>query len=299
VLAAFWDYGAKGFPLPDETVPSVCDAALTAYANEMATNCEAVGEGEFLKAAWDAMYPDYSSRGTLRLPNLARALRGWAKLFPKSRRPKMAEVLADAIIGDLCEHQQTETALWVALAVTAYLRPCENHSLRTDCVVAPGKSSSFVSLIISPLELGIPSKNNKFDEAVLLDDSRMDWVGPAMLQWARHRRKTNQNTDTNLWTLPARLIWENVKASAARLDLLDIVTTLYCFRHVGPSRDQLLGLRTLVDIQRRGRWNHLSSVKHYEGHGRIQQTENRHAAAALRGSLARSHFPAIFQGSWS
>ena len=49
-------------------------------------------------------------------------------------------------------------------------------------------------------------------------------------------------------------------------------STLYVHRHGGASRDAVAKLRSLPDIVVRGRWAGLSSLRHYEGHGRFQDS---------------------------
>ena len=76
-----------------------------------------------------------------------------------------------------------------------------------------------------------------------------------------------------------------------QLNVLWINDTLCGLRHGGASRDVLLKTRTLETVMRRGRWVLLDSVRHYEGHGRVQWILNKcDAAVVTRGSRARSSF---------
>ena len=85
-------------------------------------------------------------------------------------------------------------------------------------------------------------------EKNLMDDVRMPWLEQSAL--LLHADRTDGSRQSQLqhrrcfWETPAKLIWEHVKALALKLGVSDVVTTLYAFRHVGPSRDQLRqGLR--------------------------------------------------------
>lgn len=105
--------------------------------------------------------------------------KGRVKLFPKGRIQKMAGLSCDAVVGDWLEKR--ETALWVATVVSVYLRPCENHSL--------ARGSTVNRVLILPSSLAnhcavgarSASKNNKIEEAALLNDSRMLCLGNAQL----------------------------------------------------------------------------------------------------------------------
>ena len=86
-------------------------------------------------------------------------------------------------------------------------------------------------------------------------------------------------------------------AIALELDKLKI--TPHCGRHGGPSTDMLVGSIDLRGVQRRGRWQALSSVKHNEKHGKLlrqfqfnlmteeQRAASLKAATWLRMNLAR------------
>ena len=81
------------------------------------------------------------------------------------------------------------------------------------------------------------------------------------------------------------------------LELDKLKLTPHCGRHGGPSTDMLVGSTDLRAVQRRGRWQALSSVKCYEKHGKLTRqlklmTEEHRAAGLkaatwLRMNLAR------------
>lgn len=54
-----------------------------------------------------------------------------------------------------------------------------------------------------------------------------------------------------------------------RLELQHLRVTPHCMRHGGPSEDYAQGLRTLADIQKRGRWMSTCSVRRYEKSARL------------------------------
>ena len=62
---------------------------------------------------------------------------------------------------------------------------------------------------------------------------------------------------------------ESFKTAAAAVGLKEWFLSLYVLRHTGPSHDYLSKLRSLADIQRRGRWGLESSVRRYEKAARV------------------------------
>ena len=79
-LGEFWVFVEDGdLDVGDE---STADAALTEFANFLYKSGKVVGEGERLKAALEAAFPQYSRVGTRRLPCLARSLKSWKRSTP-------------------------------------------------------------------------------------------------------------------------------------------------------------------------------------------------------------------------
>ena len=56
----------------------------------------------------------------------------------------------------------------------------------------------------------------------------------------------------------------------------------HCARHGGPSTDAMLGIHSLSEIQRRGRWDALVSVRRYETHGTLTRQVAAIPAAKLQ-----------------
>ena len=117
--------------------------------------------------------------------------------------------------------------------MSTYMRPSENHALTLASIVPAAQSCSYVSLLTAPLENGIPSKNNKYDEAILLDDTRASWLGKALQIRASSRKRSftkafgkQPDEMIPLWGTSSESILDNVKASSSRLGLNDILTTL-------------------------------------------------------------------------
>jgi len=303
-LADFWEFVGENTLLTKTT--SQVDAALTAYANHVAREGEASGEGDKLLAAFEAMFPSFSKAGNLRLPLFARARKGWRKIGPMERRLPLPEVCLDAITADLVREGRFETAVYLQLGFSAYLRPGENSGLRIGDAVAPGAGSAHWSLLLSPFIREKPTKTGGFDEAISLEDARAPWLGQLLQKQVLKRRqqcrqrgaRPEQVMEMSLWDSSHEERLEQFRKSASRLGCLHLAETLYVLRHGGASRDVLLRLRALIEVLRRGRWSHLDSIKHYEKHGRIQDVINKlPRALVLSGLQARKNMMVLFR-SW-
>ena len=94
-----------------ESEAQKCDRQLTAYVNRLFAQGEAAPEGDKLKAAIEAFYPDFSRRGPFGLPMMCRALKGWEKHFLPLPNYAMPEVVKDAICDRLIEMDEKEVSL--------------------------------------------------------------------------------------------------------------------------------------------------------------------------------------------
>jgi len=292
-LRDFWDYLETSETDCDVEVPASADAALTRYANHLAREGEMPSEGDKVRAAFEAAHPRYARHGDRGLPMMRRALRGWHRWAPSQRRAKLPALVLAAIIVELVSQEETgkrETALALLTGYSAYLRPAELCRLAIADLVPPGDATPHWGLTLAPFERGVSSKTGKFDESILLDDVTIPWLGEALHRHSRSRmaelREFGHDHATakkeGLWRLDQCEHLENLRWAAARLGCLHLADSLYALRHGGASRDVLEKRRDLVEVQRRGRWAHISSVRHYEGHGRVQSSLNSLPLPTLR-----------------
>ena len=109
-----------------------------------------------------------------------------------------------------------------------------------------------------------------FDDAVSLSDVRAPWLGQALGRHAAARRRalraqghTSLEVELSpLWSLSAADLRAQFDKAVDDLGLRWVVKCRYGLRHGGASRDVLSQLRPLQEVQRRGRWAVLSSIKH-------------------------------------
>ena len=85
-----------------------------------------------------------------------------------------------------------------------------------------------------------------------------------------------------LWSFTARELLTEWHACARELGLSKTAECVYQLRHGGASRDRLRMLRSMAEIQRRGRWQVARSMRVYDKPGRLQQQLNATSANVMQ-----------------
>ena len=106
------------------------------------------------------------------------------------------------------------------------------------------------------------SKTGTSDDSIPVESPHVLWMVPAL------EALRGTGGGGTLWQFDYVELLKRVKAAAHHLRLGDVVP--YQMRHSGPSVDRSRGLRTLAEIQRRGRWASSKSVARYEKGARLQ-----------------------------
>lgn len=279
------------------------DMALAAKVEDLWMKHEYCGESEKLRAALEAFFPEYGRFGDKRLPHFRRSLQGHQKRKPYGRRWPLPEPALDLISEYLLNHQDKECALRAQLIFSTICRPGEVARLCIGDLICPVAGATLemarYTIFLSPFERGVPTKTRSFDEAIVLDDTRAEWLGPAMAKHVLNRKRqlksrgiTGEDAEKKpMWTLDQREFSQRFLATVDALHLDWLIKTTYELRHGGASRDILMRLRTPSQVARRGRWSDLKGMKHYERHGRVQWILNKMGTALVeRGRVARTTF---------
>ena len=148
--------------------------------------------------------------------------------------------------------------------------------------------------VLAPWERGQPTKAGSYDETVALDDSRLPGLGLLLSRQVAHqqrRLRLKEGADAPLWDFTAKQLLDAWHEAVGRLSLGSTLECMYQLRHGGASRDQLLHLRSTAQIQRRGRWAAVSSLRTYNKPGRLQQLLAQTPGPLLRyAELVRKNF---------
>lgn len=247
------------------------DQALEAYLQELYLQGEDLSVGNYVVAAVLHRQPELRAKGCL--ARAQQALKGWRNLHPpKSRMPLPYEVICLVVVTAI-QQGKLEEALAILLTFFLYLRPTEFQQLRVQDVVKPvrrgGKAYRHWSILLHPMEEGIPSKTKQWDEALTLDLAHMASLGPAMSTVLRLGQRGKRELAFSVTSLELNNMLEE---QWPRLQLQSLGNPhMYRLRHGGATYELANGLRSLQEVQLRGRWKAVKSLKNYEKGGRLAQ----------------------------
>ena len=214
---------------------------------------------------WPALH--HSAR-TGQLARARRALQGWNRLAPLPTRLPAPWPAVSAIAMALIRMGWSWLALAVVVAADCYLRPGELLSLTSDSVCraqpAVGRTFRHTSLLLFPQEKGVSSKTHEFDDSVVVNTPGREWLGPLL-----EARAALVGPGMPLFPVTPSSFTTLFKTAASQAGLAPWNLSLYVLRHSGPSHDILAGLRTLLEVKRRGRWLSDQSVRRYEKSSRV------------------------------
>ena len=194
------------------------------------------------------------------------ALAGWRKARPSNMRLPVPE----DFVFDFCHlaisEGKLDLAFMMALQINTYLRPSEVLSLTVDHIGKPhGRRYSSWTVIVAPSDLDVRTKTGSKDDAVIVGDlACQSWVGDAL---ALYMKKVNHKLFS--WTLPQYEAW--MTQACNKLSYKSQCVSPHILRHAGASNDFFFGRRSLLEIQRRGRWKAKASVQRYEKSGLLQK----------------------------
>ena len=216
-------------------------------------------------AAYISAHPDFSRKGSLRLPRFCRALQGWKRLDPGQTRPPIPwHVAALVALVMATELAAPHAALMVVTMFWVYLRPSEAVGLQEQDLFLPGGSSKDYGFNLHPSARGESSKTSLSDESLLLDSVEVPWLGPLL---ARARAGDAQSPLFRITADRFGYLWRR----ALEVAEVPIKYVPYQLRHGGPSHDRLMHHRSMAEIKARGRWACDHTMKRYEAHAMVQQ----------------------------
>ena len=125
--------------------------------------------------------------------------------------------------------------------------------------------SKFGSLLIAPEEIGATTKTGESDDSVLLDCAWMPWLHRLVSEL--HSRNRHQSSAVFDFDYPE--FCAAFQGAVAELSMTHLNIVPYAWRHSGPSIDRARNLRSLQEVQKRGRWRQAKSVNRYEKAGRL------------------------------
>lgn len=260
------------------------DLALTNRLNELFFEGADVATAATLQAAVK-YFRDDVPKLTL-LPRSQEAMKGFRKLEPAQGRVPMPWPMVCFVVRQLWEEFK-EAALWILLIWGTCSRPGELFKLRKKHLVAPSKMCRHWVVILSPgvdcpgagvgqkrkMENGesaqpvVPSKVGELDEAILLDQPYLQGLGKLMAEHVKFKQPQDK-----IFTMDPKRATSAFTQAIVDEGYQNVgINCTYQLRHGSASTDVLDGLRSLAEVQKRGRWQAQKSVRRYSNGGRVSQ----------------------------
>ncbi|CAE7650241.1 unnamed protein product, partial [Symbiodinium pilosum] len=218
------------------------------------------------------------------LPLSKEALAGWRKLAPGGMRLPVPEEFIFDFAHLALDDGHVDIAFGMILQYDTYLRPSECLGLEQQHLGFPaGGRYNKWSIVVAPFQLGATTKTGKFDDSVLVaDKSDRAWLTQAMdLYVKQHPGKLFPKL-----TLAKYEAW--FRNAAGKLKYKSKCVMPHILRHSGASNDAYHKRRSLLDIQKRGRWEAKKSVSRYEKHALLLKRWEQAAADRLPAIRRRS-----------
>ena len=212
------------------------------------------------------------------------ALKGWRSHFPGHSRTGV-----DLSLWDLIALQAAETGLFLCAAAIlvqsdAYLRPGELFSLTRRHLVTPSGSRvrGIWGIIVGLLEDGKPTKAGDYDDVVLFNSTGRSDVNDII----RLLSKRRIDPEVSLFSpLTMDQYASQVGKCADAVGLSHLHLTPHCLRHSGASHDAYHKVRSMSEIQTRGRWKAAKSVNRYKRPGRMLLSQSQVSASIWRKAI--------------
>lgn len=244
------------------------DRRATAHVNVMFAEGHDLADVHTLVAAIKFMRPDVKK--TSDLTRTTRASRGFVKLAPSLGRVPMPYPCLARVVQFLLEVDRVMEALWVLLTWAVCSRPGETLKLLWKHLIPPSRLQPKWMVILSSLDAhgnAQPSKVGEKDEAVVIDQPYLGWLGPALM---KHRPGKAPNVAIFQFDMEHGSTW--FRKALTALKYADAgLNSCYQIRHGSASTDQLQNLRSLADTMKRGRWETMKSVRRYVNGGRVAE----------------------------
>ncbi|CAK0855451.1 unnamed protein product, partial [Prorocentrum cordatum] len=249
--------------------PAELDAHVVCYFDRLFLEGKAPSTGEKLIAAIQYVVPVYNAKGMMTLPRATRSLRGWRRLVPRrTRRPLPWEVVA-AIAVNLLRMEGLGMALAWLLMVDTYMRPGECLDLKTSQVLraTSQRHMALAAILLHPAEHGQSSKVGAADESLIVS---RPWLSDILMMYVDARP-----SGSPLWNFSLKQMNASFIAVCGVVGISYLKPVLYMGRHSGASLDRLHNRLDLAEVQRRGRWRSMASVRRYEKRALVQGVYNK------------------------
>jgi hypothetical protein len=197
------------------------------------------------------------------LPEAKKALKAWKKRTLHQMRTPVPEEIVLSMGDALLDDEEIDVAVALSLQLDGYFRPSEIAELKTRQVMPPamgaGPAYAKWGIVLAPQALGATTKTGQTDDSVLVGDVAHEWLHDVLQLQVRGKTK-NQKLFPNL-NLRS---YEGHLARVSKTMQLPVYVSPHVVRHSGASNDRFHKRRSLLQIQKRGRWASTKSMLRYE-----------------------------------
>ena len=205
-----------------------------------------------VKNALEFYFPELA--GTFILTN--KSLKGWTKQKPTQQHTPAPYRVMLGIAHEFLRTGQVEMMVATLLSFDCYLRASDIQNARkADLTLFPNLNQGLCGV------LRLPKTKRGINQSVKIR-------GVLLHTWL-HRLLDESPTSPRLFNFSLQY-WRKCMASARRkLDLQELVITPHSLRYGGATHDALLNKTPIQDIQQRGRWANLKSLRRYIQEGEL------------------------------
>ena len=247
---------------------NLADNNICRYLHKLCEDGATYTEASYTVFGWILLKSRDHIPDKMKLPVSRQALKGWKSRYPGKSKAGIDLALWDLIALACCRQKQFLVACGILIQGDTYLRPSELFELTADHLIPPRQNHSKKSwgLMVGLFETGVPTKAGEFDDCVILNTpSRMD-VNQVVAGLSKCRQIKG---DHILYPLTVAQYNRQIKLAAEKVGLGHLNLSAHFLRHSGPSHDIYHGLRSLQEVQLRGRWKAPNSVSRYRKPGRM------------------------------
>ena len=264
----FFDWMAGLHIKPGDEI--ALDQAMTNYFDVLFADAQHPFVGKYVLWGYLLLYPDARRHDRDRLVLARAALHAWCRRVPGSSRHPLPLSVFYLVAEYFVKIDRVDAAIATLLMVESYARPSEIVNLAVQSVICPSsgrRGPRQWGILIGNADLKEFTKTGQSDDTVILGTSDRRWIVTVFALW--HAKQVRAKADRVFPQLSLQSLEALFRKAHTQLCLNKLRVTPHVCRHSGPSHDVLNKIRSISEVQARGRWLSPKSCRRYEKSGRL------------------------------